>query len=352
MKAFKNQNHSINISENTSEIINILYVGNIEEVPLNLENIEGFQSNVTRYKEIIAAYNDIRKNKIEYDIILCDSETIGINAIEFYQLIKKIEQKNTTYIIITHHELSSLYIESAKKLKIDDIIEYPFKKSQLSIRIKHLIGKRIACQEKTITKNKQTNYLKRGFDVLFSSIAIILLSPLFLIVAIVIKFDSNGPIFYTSQRVGIGYRIFKFINFRSSYSQTDKFTDPLKYYSNSKKTRNIRIEECIKCKSLGTSCSPILIIEGGEICENLFFKNKKNKSSYFTKYLNEPGITAFGQFLRKSSIDKLPQLFNVFKGDMSFVGNRPLYLNEAEKLTTDEWSGIFNTPIGIQLFSK
>ena len=344
MKAFNNQN--------TSEKINILYIGNIEEVTLNLENLEGFQSNFTHYKKSITAYNDIKKNKTEYDIIFCDSEMIGINAIEFYQLIKKIEQKTTIFIITTQHELSSNYVESAKKLKIDDIIEFPFKKSQLSIRIKYLLSKRIDFQEKAIVSNIKTNYIKRGLDVLFSFIAIILLSPILLIVAIIIKFDSNGPIFYTSQRVGIGYRIFKFINFRSIYSETDKMIDSLKNHSNSKETRNVLIEECEECKKMGTSCSSILIIEGGEICENLYFKNKKNNSLCLMKYLTEPGVTKFGQFLRKSNIDKLPQLFNVFKGDMSFVGNRPLCLHEAEQLTTDEWSEIFNTPIGIQLFGK
>jgi len=352
MKAFCNQIHSKNINQNTNEKINILYIGDIEEVTLKLGNLDGIQSNVAHYKKTIAAYNDIKKNKTKYDIVFCDSEMIGINAIEFYQLIKKIDLNNTIYIITTQHELSSHYVESAKKLKIDDIIEFPFQKSQLSIRIKYLLSKRIDFQEKAIASNIKTNYIKRGFDVLFSFIAIILLSPIFLIVALLIKFDSNGPIFYTSQRVGIGYRIFKFINFRSIYSETDKMIDSLKNHNNTKETRNALIEECEECKKMGASCSSILIIEGGKICENLYFKNKKNNSLCFIKQLTEPGVTKFSKFLKKSSIDKLPQLFNVFMGDISFVGNRPLYLHEAEKLTTDEWSGIFNAPIGIQLFGK
>jgi lipopolysaccharide/colanic/teichoic acid biosynthesis glycosyltransferase len=65
------------------------------------------------------------------------------------------------------------------------------------------------------------------------------------------------------------------------------------------------------------------------------------------KFVNDPRVTKLGQFLRKSSIDELPQLVNIFKGDMSFVGNRPLPLYEAEQLTSDEWSERFNAPAGL-----
>jgi lipopolysaccharide/colanic/teichoic acid biosynthesis glycosyltransferase len=349
MKALTNHIESQNINSNSSEKINILYLGDIEEVHSNLKNLDEINTQVINYKNSIVAYNDIKKNRIKYDVIICDANMTGINAIEFFQITKKLENNNLIYIITTQHELSNFYIERAKNLKIDDIIEYPFRKSQLSIRIKYLLRKKLSIQENSLSQKKQTNHFKRAFDIIFSSITLIMLSPLFLLVAIAIKIDSNGPVFFTSQRVGTGYKIFPFFKFRSMSSGAENMIDSLKSKNqyNVKENKNDGNQICTECETLGHSCSEILFIDGKNICENSYYKSKKNSNSSFMKFVNDPRVTKLGQFLRKSSIDELPQLVNIFKGDMSFVGNRPLPLYEAEQLTSDEWSERFNAPAGL-----
>ena len=75
--------------------------------------------------------------------------------------------------------------------------------------------------------------------------------------------------------------------------------------------------------------------------------NKDSKAPTFMKLANDPRVTGIGKIIRKTSIDELPQLINVLKGDMSIVGNRPLPLYEAEKLTVDGWSTRFRAPAGL-----
>jgi hypothetical protein len=109
---------------------------------------------------------------------------------------------------------------------------------------------------------------------------------------------------------------------------------------------------CPECSKLfnGNSCTPILHIDDKKICDYWYNyqKNEIEKSnSTFIKILNDPRITKIGKFIRNTSIDELPQLINVIKGDMSIVGNRPLPVYEAELLTKDTMSKRFLAPAGI-----
>ena len=148
---------------------------------------------------------------------------------------------------------------------------------------------------------------KRAMDILLSSLLLIILAPLLLLIALIIHLDSSGPIFYNSYRAGRGYRIFKFYKFR---------------------TMKVGAERMV------TSLSHM----------NRYYKDEL---PVFFKMENDPRVTRIGTFLRNTSLDELPQLFNVLKGDMSLVGNRPLPLYEASTLTTDEWAERFVAPAGI-----
>jgi lipopolysaccharide/colanic/teichoic acid biosynthesis glycosyltransferase len=105
---------------------------------------------------------------------------------------------------------------------------------------------------------------------------------------------------------------------------------------------------CPDCKRLGYPCSPILYIKDHEICEQQYLRIKREKlGKTFNKIKNDPRVTRVGRFIRKTSIDELPQLVNVLRGEMSVVGNRPIPLYEAELLTSDDWTERFLAPAGI-----
>src|SRR5258708_8398225 len=151
-------------------------------------------------------------------------------------------------------------------------------------------------------------FFKRAFDMLVAAIALLLLSPLFLLIAVAIRIESRGSIFYVAKRAGRGYKIFDFYKFRDMQVGSDKKMSELTHLNQ---------------------------------------YNAEAKGPVFFKINNDPRITRIGTFLRNTSLDELPQLVNVFLGDMSLVGNRPLPLYEAQTLTTDDYAARFMAPAGI-----
>jgi lipopolysaccharide/colanic/teichoic acid biosynthesis glycosyltransferase len=162
--------------------------------------------------------------------------------------------------------------------------------------------------EENVKHTNSNQVSKRAFDILVSSIALLLLSPIFLLIALAIRLESRGPIFYISKRAGRGYKIFNFYKFRTMHKDADKKISELTHLNQ---------------------------------------YSSETASTVFFKINNDPRITRIGTFLRNTSLDELPQLINVFLGDMSLVGNRPLPLYEAANLTTDEYAARFMAPAGI-----
>lgn len=118
--------------------------------------------------------------------------------------------------------------------------------------------------------------IKRGLDIIFSALGLILLSPVFIILVVCIKLDSKGPVFFKQKRVGLHKKLFPILKFRTMRIDTPK------------------------------DCPTHLL---------------KNPDQYITKT---------GAFLRKTSLDELPQIFNILKGDMSIVGPRPALWNQED----------------------
>ena len=133
-------------------------------------------------------------------------------------------------------------------------------------------------------------FIKRTIDIIFSILGLVLLSPLLIIIAIIIKIDSKGPIFFAQERVGYKGNHFKMYKFRS------------------------------------------MVLNAEELKEKLQEKNEMSGPMF--KMKDDPRVTKIGKFIRKTSIDELPQLINVLLGQMSLVGPRPSLPKEVEKFET------------------
>ncbi|MCH4155118.1 MAG: sugar transferase [Muribaculaceae bacterium] len=190
----------------------------------------------------------------------------------------------------------------------------------------------------------------RIFDIVFAGLALLFLSPLLICVALAIRIESRGNIIYKSKRVGSNYKVFDFLKFRSMYADADKrlkeFNTQNQYASGaaSKEESKENISDNIDESLLENK----LIGDDFIVDEDSYLKgiNEEQKNA-FVKLEKDPRITRVGHFIRKYSIDELPQLFNVLKGDMSIVGNRPLPVYEAELLTNDNDAQRFFAPAGL-----
>ncbi|WP_029322972.1 sugar transferase [Butyrivibrio sp. AE3004] len=153
----------------------------------------------------------------------------------------------------------------------------------------------------TVCMNTWQAALKRVFDIVFSIVGIVVTSPIMILTAIAIKLDSPGPVIFKQVRVGKNGRHFKIWKFRSMYRDAE--------------ARKAELQAL------------------NEVGDGMMFKIK-----------DDPRITRVGKFIRKTSIDELPQFFNVLSGSMSFVGTRPPTLDEVEKYTTEQWRRISIKP--------
>jgi exopolysaccharide biosynthesis polyprenyl glycosylphosphotransferase len=141
---------------------------------------------------------------------------------------------------------------------------------------------------------------KRILDVIFSFVMLVLLAPTFLVIAVAIKIDSRGPVFYLSERIGKKGRVFRCIKFRTMVPDAEKRRSD--------------------------------VVHMNERDDILF------------KISDDPRITKIGKFLRKYSLDELPQFFNVLSGDMSIVGPRPSIASEVRQYKLDQLRRLDVTP--------
>jgi len=191
--------------------------------------------------------------------------------------------------------------------------------------------------------------IKRIIDISLAGGALLALSPVLAAVWLAIRIEDGGPSTYTSKRVGAGYRVFDLYKFRSMYRDADQRMAELASLNQYAGEEASALDaSCLECQEKGVACSTLLMSDEGPLCENRWMRIRQSKAAgVFVKFKNDPRITRVGRFIRKTSLDELPQLLNVLKGDMSLVGNRPLPLYEAQALTKDNSVARFLAPAGL-----
>lgn len=257
--------------------------------------------NVLNSKKPLAIISDEISNGINiYDVLKKDKLRNYLNKIPLLVIKEKLKGNE---IFKEHHEI------------IDDYIPINIKTNDLIERIRFLLmyhNEGSVIKQKTYFLKKYLLFfdmaIRRTVDWSASFMLLILLMPIFFLVSILIKIESKGPVIYLSYRAGTGYHIFKIWKFRTMHANADGMLENFKNQNQ--------------------------------------YSNEDGTSNYF-KISNDPRVTKVGAFLRKTSIDELPQLFNVLRGEMSLIGNRPLPLYEAKTLTYDHISKRFAAPAGI-----
>ena len=275
----------------------IIYIGRPDDELLSQLETKGFSCRVFQdpFLAYVSSLSEVYKKKPLPYAVICREDLPQQEAYKFISNLQKCPELNCIPNILYNPDPKSANIRMAKSSGADDLYSGTFPLSDMLERIEFLHStKKQYLEEKINTKaqlNLKISNAKRIFDILISSVLLIIFSPIFLLIAVAIKLESPGPVFYISKRVGTGYRIFDFYKFRSMRTDADKMIKDLIHMN----------------------------------------QYKSESGATFVKIDNDPRVTNLGKFLRNTSLDELPQLINVWLGDMSIVGNRPLPLYEAEQ---------------------
>lgn len=311
----KSQNNTTVISANINSLPqeNFLYIGDSKFFN---NTFHPYFTNSIQVLDYTQAKIKLENAVILPDLIIIDIPNNHLQLVAFKVWLRGY-QLNKIPVIYNQSALAPNEIKQlfCQKL-VDDVVMIEKYYHKLSYKLKFIqkinnntsISSKMIFKKQVVSKIFKLSLGIKTLDLIISLMAIILCLPLFVLIAIIIKLESKGPVFYFSKRAGKGFKIFNFYKFRTMVLDADK-----------------------QIKNL----------------ESLNQYTKNSKLPVFFKLQDDPRVTRVGSFLRKTSLDELPQLFNVLKGDMSIVGNRPLPLYEASTLTTDEWAERFMAPAGI-----
>ena len=348
-------------------MIGVIYLGNDPETQERLKYIPGrLVQFATNYKE---AANMCSPHVLNEHFIMFYEQNVQAEDVTAITYIKK-KCKNV-YIILLTHQLTLDDRKKYQKCGINDTLDVNASITEINKKIQFIADREGMLFDDAPSKHRilrfKIPFWKRLFDIVFSLIAIIILSPVFIITAIAIRLESKGPVIFKSKRVGTNYTIFDFLKFRSMYVDAEsKLKEVAKAAGNQYAEKEGEEQQNTIKAPLGDEAELMMLDMGMEsdmmisddevmlvgddfvVSETDFNKEKEEENNNaFVKIENDPRVTKVGRFIRKYSIDELPQLFNILRGDMSIVGNRPLPLYEAEKLTVDASIDRFMAPAGL-----
>lgn len=340
-----------------SSNLTVLYIGS--EDYFNQKEFENWS--VTVLENSVKATKFLHSHK-NLDAILCDNNLPGNNGIFLYDWIRSQSEYDAIPFVLLSKDFNPELYKTSFRKQIDDF--YVISNTAASAilnRIEFLSQHRKPKYKKeTVLDLSEEMYKmplsKRIFDIFVASSLLIVASPFLLLIIVAIRLESKGKVYYISKRVG--RKTFDFYKLRSMRTGSDELLKKLAVEKNQYKKEETKSSDnpldipCPRCSKLpkGQTCSPLMYIDTHEICDYWFTVQKKEaakNNSTFVKIVDDPRVTKVGKFIRNTSIDELPQLINVLKGDMSIVGNRPLPVYEAEMLTGDELSKRFLAPPGI-----
>jgi lipopolysaccharide/colanic/teichoic acid biosynthesis glycosyltransferase len=293
---------------------------------------------------------------------LSDTKQVDLIIVEenaFNVLLPKVRSNSTWQhvpVLVACFSLNKQLIAAAIKARVTDLLVLTENDQDIRVTINNYLdlNKRVLSAPPVSKHSAAVVFTmplwKRSIDVAVSLTALLLASPIMILAAIFIKLDSKGPILYKSVRIGANYKEISMYKFRTMKVQADKLISQMSDQNIYAKrpVQEVADEDtrCDDCKLKGVLCQQPLFDKDKAICEKVY-QAKLDDNAKFMKFRNDPRITRLGGFLRNSSIDELPQLFNIFFGDMSLVGNRPLPPYEAEQLTTSQAAERFAGPAGL-----
>ena len=284
----------------------------------------------------------------EVDLIILNEQ---VDWLSFLETLRSRISNPAMQCILVSSLITDELCQKALQAGVADIFPTEFIEADIRMRFDYLIRKKAYFDSHTVAAEiisfSQVPVWKRAIDLVASIAALTLLSPLMAVTMLLIRLDSPGPILYKSRRVGAGYRIFEMYKFRSMRTDAERLLSSLSAQNiyNTQTEKTDPQSTCEDCRLSGTECKQRLFLLGEPLCEKQYIQSKKKAT--FMKFREDPRVTRLGRFLRNTSIDELPQLLNILKGDMSLVGNRPLPLYEAEKLTKTGYIQRFAAPAGL-----